>query len=305
MELKLQNWGDDLRLPTVLSEAHTGPLLEQAERLRKSPIPFQSKHLSALKRNIWYALQRAGDRSRTGLLYVWPEAKSCIYISGDTRPRCALLRLRVDTQFLAAGCGPTIFQATLSAAGRRLWIEDVIVWKGRNVWAEESFSARWKLAAQWIEHYCIVDSQLVGGLTVEMAAWNCLDAVRPEGTWELQSDQAGQRRLYWIAGRPGQPTPPAPVAPTPPKVPVLELSGPLIATATRDSGPDQWQLVSADGVKLGRALIRKMAVSSALREATSKSVAVEVEWNAAFDKWEIRGLSDGVASHSRFFEKPK
>lgn len=300
MELKLQNWGDDLRLPTVLSEAHTGPLLEQAESLRKPPIPFQSKHLSALKRNTWYALHRSSARS--GLLYVWPEAKSCIYISGDSRPRCALLRLRIDTQFLAEGVGPTIFQATLSAAGRRLWIEDVIAWKGRNVWAEELFSARWKLAAQWIEHYCILDSQLLNGLTIEMAAWNCLDAVRPEGTWELQSDQAGQRRLYWIAGRPEQ-TPPAPVAPTPPKVPVL--TGPLIATATRDSGPDQWQLVSADGVKLGRALIRKMAVSSALREVAEKTVAVEVEWMAAFDKWEIRGMSDGVASHSRFFEKPK
>jgi hypothetical protein len=137
-----------------------------------------------------------------------------------------------------------------------------------------------------------------------MAAWNCLEAVRPEGTWELQSDQAGQRRLYWIAGRPEQ-TPPAPVAPTPPKVPVIKQAGPLIATATRDSGPDQWQLASADGVKLGRALIRKMAISSALREVASKTAAVEVEWNGIFEKWEVRGLSDGVASHSRFFESPK
>jgi hypothetical protein len=305
MDLKLQNWGDDLRLPTVVSEAHTYPLLEQAESIRKPPIPFQSKHLSALKRNTWYALQRPSDRARTGLLYIWPEAKACIYISGDARPRCALLRLRVDTQFMAAGVGPTVFQATLSAAGRRLWIEDVIAWKGRNVWAEESFSARWKRAAEWLEHYCILDTRLLSGLTIEMAPWNCLDAVRPEGTWELQSDQAGQRRLYWIAGRPDTSTPPAPVAPTPPKVPVLELAGPLVAIATRDSGPDQWQLESADGVKLGRALIRKMAVSSALREAASKSVAVEVEWNAIFGKWEVRGLSDGVASHSRFFEPPK
>jgi hypothetical protein len=212
--------------------------------------------------------------------------------------------LRVDSQFLATGVGPTIFQASLSAAARRLWIEDVIAWKGRNVWAEEPFSARWKLAAQWIEHYCILDTQLLGGLTIEMAAWNCLEAVRPEGAWELQSDQAGQRRLYWIAGRPEQ-TPPAPVAQSPPNIPVLELTGPLIATATRDSGPDQWQLTSVDGVKLGRALIRKLTASSALREVANKSVAVEVEWNTTFGKWEVRSLSDGVASHSRFFEPPK
>lgn len=299
MELKLQNWGDDLRLPTILSESHTGPLLQQAEKLRKPPIPFQSKHLSALKRNTWYALRRSGTRS--GLLYIWPSAKSCIYISGDSRPRCALLRLRVDTQFLAAGVGPTIFQATLSAANRRLWIEDVIAWKGRK--AEETFSARWKLAAEWLEHSCIVDTQLLGGLTIEMAAWNCLDAVRPEGTWELQSDQVGQRRLYWIAGCPEQET--SPVLALPLQEVVIDKTGPLIAIATRDVGPDQWQLGSADGVKLGRALIRKMAVSSVLREAASKTITVEVEWNAIFGKWEIRGLSDSIASHSRFFEQPK
>jgi hypothetical protein len=300
MDLKLQNWGDDLRLPTVLSEEHTSPLLVRAESIRKPPIPFQSKHLGALKRNTWYALQRPNDRSRTGLLYIWPEAKACIYISGDARPRCALLRIRVDTQFLAAGVGPTIFQATLSAATRRLWIEDVIAWKGRNVWAEESFSARWKLVAQWIEHYCVLDAKLLSGLIIEMAPWNCLDTVRPEGTWELQPDQAGQRRLYWVAGRPDEAK-----APLLPKAPIVELAGPLIAIATRDVGPDQWQLASVDGVKLGRALIRKMVVSSSLREISGKSVAVEVEWNTVFGKLEIRGLSDSVASHSRFFESPK
>ena len=54
----------------------------------------------------------------------------------------ALLRLRIDPQFLAPGTGPTIFAATLSAAARGLWIEDVLQWNGRPV--EEPFSRRMK-----------------------------------------------------------------------------------------------------------------------------------------------------------------
>lgn len=312
MELRTQSWGDDLRLPTVISAAHTEPLFEHADGLRKPPVPFQSKHLPALKRNTWYALQRPSCRSRMGILYVWPEAKSCVYISGDRqRPRIALLRLRLDPQFLAPGMGATVFQATLSAAGRRLWIEDVLVWKGRDVWTNEPFSARWSLATQWLAHSCVADSKLIGGISVELAPWTCLDAVRPVGIWEFQSDQAGQRRLYWNAA-PGRTensdkqksSISIPIKQTPEN---LEThNGPLVAIATRDSGPDQWNLATADGVKLGRALIRKMAVSTELRAFPEKTALVEVEWCLAFSKWEIKSICvGGVATHSRFFEPPK
>lgn len=307
MELRTQSWGDDLRLPTIISAAHTEPLFEHAEGLRKPPVPFQSKHLPALKRNTWYALQRPSCRSRTGLVYVWPEAKSCLYISGDRqRPRIALLRIRLDPQFLAPGMGATVFQATLSAAGRRLWVEDVLIWKGRDVWSNEPFSARWALATQWLTHSCVADSRLIGGISVELAPWTCLDAVRPAGIWEFQSDQAGQRRLYWIAA-PGNKLSEEPVKQMAP-VPIISetYTGPLVAIATRDAGPDQWNLTSADGVKLGRGLIRKMTISTELRAFPEKTVLVEVEWVATFSKWEIKGLhTEGPATHSRFFEPPK
>ena len=305
MELRTQGWGDDLRLPSIISQAHIDPLLSQADSIRKPAVPFQSKHLPALKRNIWYALQRPSCRSRTGLLYVWPDAKCCVYISGDRqRPRIALLRLRIDPQFLAPGMGATVFQATLSAAGRRLWIEDVLIWKGRDVWTNETFGVRWALATQWLTHSCVADSKLIGGLSVELAQWTCLDSVRSTGIWEFQSDHAGQRRLYWIA--------PESTAQKDTIEHVYEpvilqpvQKGPLISIATRDSGPDQWNLASADGVKLGRALIRKMTVSTELRGFPDKLAYVEVEWAAVFSKWEIKRICEEPATHSRFFEQPK
>jgi hypothetical protein len=301
-------------------------LLAAVDPIRKPSVPFQSKHLTALKRNTWYALKRPADRSRSGLLCVWPERSACVYIGSSgggpaAKPRVAVLRLRVDPQFFGAGTGLTVFAATLSAGARKLWIEDVLAWKGRNMWAEETFSARWLLTTQWLEHYCIAEPRLLGGLDVEIAPWAPLDSVTPEGVWELQGDQnGGQRRLLWIANHgssdsggasdsPLKRTAPAPAAAAPAPESVITHvhdGGPLTAVATRDTtGPDQWNLSTSDGVGLGRALIRKLRISSELREIKGPSTRVHVVWVAQFSKWEITGHSDAHASHSSFFEAAK
>lgn len=327
-DVRTQGWGDDLRLPTFMNAAETASLFDAVDTHRRPPIPFQSKHLPALKRDVWFALQRPADKSRTGLLVLWPERKCCVYItsppSPTITPRVALLRLRVDPQFLATGTGMTIFAATLSPATRKLWLEDVLLWKGRSVAAEESFMARWTLCAQWLEHYCMVDARLVSGLTIQMANWASLQSVNPEGVWEFQSNDPGRRRLLWIvrhrdspalAGLSAPSTPASAIMvaagagagaePEPltlPAAPLLEV-GPLVAIATRSGGPDQWTLTAAEGVSLGRALIRTLAVSSALRCAKTDTVRLEVEWNSVFKKWEARGVAPAgaAASHSSFF----
>jgi hypothetical protein len=84
----------------------------------------------------------------------------------------------------------------------------------------------------------------------------------------------------------------------------VEHSGPLIAVATREAGgPELWSLTSAEGASLGRALIRKMAVSSALRAAPGKTIRVEVVWVPSFGKWEVTGLASAgiTATHGSVF----
>lgn len=316
LSFKVQGWGDDLRLPT-LADSSRDKILAVVDSLRRPSIPLQSKHLPALKRNVWYTLRRPADRSRTGLLCLLPVEQCAVYVSGDTRhPRAALLRLRVDPQFFAVGVGATVFAATLSAATRKLWVEDVILWKGRAVGEEEPFSKRWELAAQWLEHYCILDPRLLGGLDVEMANWQALEDVEPatSSVWDFLQDQAGYRRLLWVvpAVLPASPLTTPSTSPKPsttptlsatpaaalPAVPVLEI-GPLVAQAIKESGPDQWSLRTEDGVSLGRALVRKLTVSSALRSVGAGAgapVLVEVEWAASFKKWEIIGVSSSVAA---------
>jgi len=295
--VKVQTWGDDLRLPCFLSP--TG-LLTDVETLRRHSQPFQSKHLPALKRNIWFVMKRSAENIRPGLVVVWPAMKCCVYISGDTptqkrpEPRVALLRIRIDPQFLADGTGLTVFSATLSSATRRLILDDTLMWKGRRVFETEIFSKRWNRAVQWIEHYCLLDPRLMGGLEIEMARWESLDHLQPENTWELQPDEVGRKRLVWIANHTMHSSPSLHESPVT-SAPVLE-SGPLVAKASRDSGPEQWNLISGDGVVLGKALIRTLAVSTAMRSAKGDTIHVEVSWNRTFSKWEILGLSDSLVT---------
>jgi hypothetical protein len=331
-------WGDDLRLPTFSNPADTTTLLTDLEPYRRTSQPFQSKHLPALKRNVWYALRRPADRARSGLLVVWPAIGACVYLSGEPATskrhggynRVALLRLRVDPQFYAAGTGMTVFAATLSPSMRRLWVEDVLVWKGRTLATDETFQERWRLATQWVEHYCIQDPRLLGGLELELAPWQALENVEPDGSWDfLCADMAGARRLWWIARHTEAPVSvPVPVVPIPSSalpIPSSTLptrssstlptrssssaprdpAAPLVAIATREPGPDRWGLASADGVSLGHALVRTLKVSSALRTQKTNTVRVDVVWTPVFSKWEIVGLSSDVASHSSFFAAAK
>lgn len=311
--VKVQTWADDLRLPCFVNAAETAGLLTALDQLRKPAIPFQSRHLPALKRDTWFVLRRPADRARTGLLCVWPQYRCCAYIAGDPpsprrpTPRVALLRLRVDPQFYASE-GMTVFAATLSATARRLWVEDTLIWKGRPLQEEETFRQRHRRAVQWLEHYAILDARLLDGLEVQAAPWQSLSSLEPEGTWELiQADDPGRRRLYWIANHApaeylspslgAQTTPPAQV----PQLDLGDAAGPLVAIATRQSGPDQWAVASADGKPLGRLLVRTLAVSAELRAVKGTTARVEVEWMAAFGKWEAKRISSALASHSSQF----
>jgi len=299
--VKVQTWGDDLRLPCFINASETTGLLTELEPLRRPSLPFQSKHLPALKRNTWFVLRRAATRA--GLVVVWPAQKCCIYISGDPltnkRPytRIALLRLRIDPQFLAEGVGLTVFGATLSSATRRLTVEDTLIWKGRRVIDDEPFRARWSLAVQWLEHYCIIDTRLLSGIEIEMAKWKSLDKLKPDGTWDIQPDEAGNRYM-WIARGPSVNSIDSPTQATTAFAPTLDNTGPLVAIATRGSGPEQWILAAGDGNTLGRALIRTLAISERMRSSKLSKLRVEVAWNPVFSKWEVKSVTDSLATVS-------
>jgi hypothetical protein len=163
-----------------------------------------------------------------------------------------------------------------------------------------SFAERWLMVAQWHGHFCIADEGLLGGVKLVLAKWGSLANMRnEEGTaWYIQPDTAGARRLLHIiptnkpiaapkSSGPMFTTEVAHKKQTPPPHPSPSTS--RVAVAVRGTGPDQWTLTSAEGISLGKALIRKLDVSAVVRETTSVSVRVEIIWNETFKKWEITG----------------
>ena len=296
-----QVWADNLRLP-CLSPEDASTLLHNLSSPRQS-IPFQRKHLPSLKRNVWFALKRPIDRARTGYLCIIPERKFCVYISGDPPskkyriPRVAVLQIRVDPQFFELG-KPTVMEATLCTRERKLYIEDVNQWKGR-ILDTETFTARWLLAKQWIDHYCMSDLNTLG-FEIELASWVPLNKVRPEGVWDFQEDDSRRQRLRWVSRDIPviEPTPVKPVK----SVEITKIVA--IASKPASAGPDQWDLTSTDGESLGRALIRTMDVSMALREI-KHTVRLEVQWNSVFKKWEALQITTLPASTGEIFIKHK
>jgi len=162
------------------------------------------------------------------------------------------------------------------------------MWKGRRC-DDDVFAKRWALAVQWIEHYCLLEE--LSGMRIEMANWEPLEKLRPVDAWDLQPNDTGRTRYSWIP----RDTQVLPVAPVPTA---------LVALAERESGPEQWALKSGDGVSLGRALVRTLATSEIMRSAKSAQRVI-VAWNSAFNKWEIKELSDKPVAHAAIFEASK
>ena len=310
--LRPQVWGDDLRLPTFMNAAvELRSLLETLEPFHKHNHPFQSKQLPSLKRDLWYVLKRPSDRSRTGLLCIWPAGNCCVFVG---HKKTVLLRLRIDPTLLAPDAGLTVFAATLSSKDRALSIEDTVLWRGAST-QDKTFTDRFILAQQWFDHYCIADPRLLGGVTVKMAAWGPLNTIltaergaEPGGVWDLQPNDARRPRLLWISSARGPSLPSTPVLAPVVAIPepislVLDSTGPLVAQAKKEAGPEQWSLWSSDGISLGRALIRRLEIGASLRSLTTSSV--EVLWSPAFNKWEILAISLCKPVSNAFFSTSK
>lgn len=312
--IRPQVWSDDLRLPTFLNaSAELKSLMEALEPLLKPVHPFQSKQLPSLKRDLWYVLKRPDDRSRSGYLCIWPAGRCCVFVG---HKKTVLLRLRVDPTFLETGAGLTVFAATLSGRDRALTVEDTLLWRGASQ-QDKTFTDRFIQAQQWLDHYCITDARMLGGLTVKMATWGPLHTIlsaergaEPGGVWDLQPNDARRPRLLWISNAKGPSLPSTPVltanpVPVEPISLVLDSTGPLIAQARKEAGPEQWSLWSSDGTALGRGLIRRLEIGAALRSLTGTTASVEVAWSAAFNKWEIVAVSLGSPAPTSFFKSPK
>ena len=184
------------------------------------------------------------------------------------------LRLRISDGVAHNGA---VFSAYLTReTPRRLVLEDVLVWDGRDVWSSMPFSERWsRLMKQFVSNEFRADETLTG-CKVELANYVSLDALEDPGdkaVVEIVPDAPRNKRLIWM-----------PVAAPPASAPPTDAS--YTARKEAGMGPDVYAVYCGEE-RLGLALVRTLAISKALRLAGKPAIPIKAVHNKVFDKYEV------------------
>jgi hypothetical protein len=254
-------------------------------------------------------------------------------------PRAYILRMRHSPSIYNSS--GSVFAATIHTSDSILWVEDILVWEGLPVWKTHQFSKRWQMLKSWFEKDWSEDPNLQRGLIIKPRQPLPLTEFmsEPGDVWEFIPEEAGKRKLMWkdkrlmpmtISSYPQKEVPRRPrqqqqqqqqqqqVQESKP-IPVVQIGvldsyfpslpqendGSTIALAKKEAGPDVYMLYSAEGKNLGLAVIKKMALSLAMRACKDQPTKVRVEWCKAFNKWEILdvNINRAVSSDAAFSNK--
>jgi len=287
---------------------------------------LDSKKIGVIKHAPMFLAKRPGN-ARSGYLCFYPKLKVAILVEeAEYRkdaevqriPKTSIIRVRHSPSIY--NNGGSVFAVTLSTSDSTLWIEDIIIQEGKNIWKSHSFTSRWSILKNWFENDWTEDLFLQRGLQIKPRCPQPLDSFVQESgaVWEFIPDESNRRRLLWrdkriesvvLSNYPQKPIARVPmkhkqekkqeveyVAPPPVQIGVLDTyfptlqvnDGSIIAIAKREPvGPDVYSLFSSDNQSIGLAVIRKMMLSLAMRTHCVEQTKVKVEWNSSFDRWEI------------------
>lgn len=338
MPVKVQRWGGAFQVENISDPSVKQELFGWMATYELGPqsnwrfsTSLDSKKMGVLKSATMYASKRPGP-ARSGYLCFYPPMKVAIFVEDSERrggevarpPRTAILRMRHSPLVYTGGA---IFAATLAISDSTLWLEDILVLEGKNIWTDHTFSKRWQKLKNWFTQDWSEDLNLQRGLSIRPRQLVALESFQsdPGDVWEFIPEDAARRRMIWKDRRINSVTlssypqkqqrpvfqklAPVPVQKVPDsvnKVGVLDTYFPSLPTAGGDesltavakkdmSGPDVYSLVSADNKQLGIAVIRKMQISLEMRKY-HESVRVRVIWNTSFDRWEIVDVNVSAAA---------
>lgn len=352
--VKVQNWGGAFQVEVISDPSVKQELFGWMSVFEVGPQSnwrfanaLDSKKLGVLRQAQLYAARRPGS-ARSGYLCFYPKLKVAIFVEDaefrkdaevQRIPRTSIIRLRHSPSLY--NNGGSVFAATLATPDSTLWIEDIIVNMGVNMWSTNSFSKRWSLLKSWFENDWTEDAHLQRGLQIkprqplELAAFSS----EPGDTWDFIPEEAGKRRLIWKDKRlekvvlqsypqrqqqqqhnrnrntfiekkiePLKADEPTKIGILDTYFPTLQNpgDGSLIAIAKRE-GTETYSLFSAEKTLLDPplAVVRKMTLSLALRTHCVEQTKVKVEWNTSFDRWEIVdvNINQPVSPKASFIKK--
>lgn len=166
---------------------------------------LDSKKLGVLRGAQLMLAKRPGN-ARSGYLCFYPPLKVAIFVEDSDRrpnqevikpPRTFILRMRHSPAIY--NNGGSVFAATLNVSDSTLWIEDILVMEGANLWLNQTFSKRWSTLKSWFENDWSQDANLQRGLIIKPRQPQPLSSfvTEPGDVWEFIPEDAGRRRLMW------------------------------------------------------------------------------------------------------------
>jgi hypothetical protein len=178
------------------------------------------------------------------------------------------IRLRLNDSFYEDG--PTIFLAHTHKD--IIVLEDVLMWKGKELWSCELFKTRWAYFKEFLKEW--MPDQQLQGTQISIASYTSLHKMKQpneDELLELIPNQARQKRLILMLEAEKLPT-----------------TVTWIATRETARGPDVYSVKQSHKAESeGIACVQSLAVSRALRLKTSDSFPVTCTWHERFKKWEI------------------
>lgn len=258
---------------------------------------------SIIKKGTFFSLENE-SKSDPGFLLFLPKQPPVFMMtrpSGrDKKIPAWVLRMRVDIT-LGEG-GGTLMIATLDKIQHTLRLEDVWIWKGKDIFNEQTFSQRRGFMRTFVEESWTPDARLMGGIQVTIAnpkPLASLVSVSDCFSIDLIPELPGKRRFWFPLEI--QAAGPAQTAPRVKEVPLFRTNEPVIHYDRKlrvkaiaiplESLPDVYDLFLEDNTPIGRAAVQQLALSKELNSAKLKRIPVLAEWQADFGRYQIVSLN--------------
>jgi hypothetical protein len=225
------------------------------------------------------------------------------------QPICYTLRMRVSPEIYEG----SVFIASLDGVNHSMTLEDVYVWKKKNIYQTNTFTERRKYMKEFVERHWIPDVRLLGGIITNIMNPLPLSSISQlKDTQDftkvfLIPDAPGKRRFTFnlnetvaqiqngYYGRKDfqQKEPSQPAQPAKPKceTPTTIDSTPKVAKAIKiPQLPDIYELYDLNGNHLNKAAVQSLELSKLLKEFDSE-IQVKIKYNSDFNRYEIIGLN--------------
>jgi hypothetical protein len=295
METRMITLTQGFRLPSLFNEEQVSEIYSWLSTWKLGPRDtswrfhnsLQDGDVQTLTKGKYYVSPRPGDSSKSGYLCIYPPLKCVVYVEHSKShakarwPRIYLLRIRVDPHiWLSAGI---VYAATMSITEKTLVMEDLLMYKGEQIWSGHDFSRRWTSLQKSLQEDLFLDEDLQGGLQLRLRDIRPLKDIQKIGVWDILPEEAGKRRYLWIGADRLAP------ASESKKEKEQEKEQDNLATATKGAFPDQYFLTRGD-TKLGMAIIQNNEISKDLRikSKTQPSMKVQIQSSNEFEgSWEI------------------